>query len=101
VFYPVELETLLNFLKLSKINIFMINNSKLHLKKSQETYWAHLFWAVTAGFKMIAVGMSSIIHGIVPGLFQGNAAKLVIDFYHQRLKNHPNSEYQQYIKNKL
>jgi len=75
----------------------MLKTSGDHLKKSQETYGSHLVWATYAGIKMILVGCSSIIHGIVPALFQGTAAKTVIDFYHKRLVNHPNNEYQIYI----
>jgi len=75
----------------------MLKISKEHLKKSQETYGSHLIWATYAGIKMILVGCSSIVHGIVPAFFQGTAAKTVIDFYHKRLVNHPNNEYQDYI----
>jgi len=76
----------------------MLKTSREHLKKSQETYGSHLVWATYAGIKMILVGCSSIIHGIVPAFFQGTAAKTVIDFYHKRLVNHPNNEYQTYIE---
>jgi len=76
----------------------MLKTSKQHLKKSQETYGSHLVWATYAGVKMILVGCSSIIHGVVPAFFQGTAAKTVIDFYHKRLVNHPNNEYQDYIE---
>lgn len=75
----------------------MLKTSRQHLKKSQETYSSHLIWATYAGIKMILVGCSSIVHGIVPAFFQGTAAKTVIDFYHKRLVNHPNNEYQTYI----
>lgn len=77
----------------------MIKTSREHLKKSQETYGSHLVWATYAGIKMIFVGCSSIVHGIIPAFFQGTAAKTVIDFYHKRLVNHPNNEYQTYIEN--
>jgi hypothetical protein len=76
----------------------MLKTSRDHLKKSQETYGSHLVWATYAGIKMILVGCSSIVHGIVPAFFQGTAAKTVIDFYHKRLVNHPNHEYQTYIE---
>jgi hypothetical protein len=75
----------------------MLASSKEHLKKSKETYSRHLIWATYAGIKMIIVGCSSIVHGIIPAFFQGTAAKTVIDFYHKRLVNHPNNEYQNYI----
>jgi hypothetical protein len=50
---------------------------------------------------MIIVGVSSIIHAIIPAFFTGTAAKTVIDFYHERLINHPNKEYTDYIKKKV
>lgn len=84
---------------MSKFNI--LKKSTNHLEASKETYTKHLFWASYAGFKMIAVGISSIIHGIVPAFFTGTAAKTVIDFYHERLINHPNKEYADYISKKL
>jgi hypothetical protein len=77
----------------------MYKKSIEHLKKSQESYFSHLVWAIYAGIKMILVGFSSIIHGIIPAWFTGTAAKTVIDFYYKRLVNHPNKEYQEYIRN--
>lgn len=76
----------------------MIRHSKEHLKKSQETYFNHLKWAVYAGLRLIWAGISSIVHAFVPALFPGTAAKTVIEFYLNRLSNHPNKEYQDYIE---
>lgn len=76
----------------------MFKNSKIHLEKSQEKYFSHMIWAITSGFKLIWAGISSLLHAIVPGWFPGTAAKTIIDLYHQRLVDHPNSEYQDYIK---
>jgi hypothetical protein len=75
----------------------MIKQSKEHLTKSKETYLPHFVWAFVSGFKLIWAGIASIIHGFVPGLFPGTAAKTVIDLYHKRLVDHPNKEYQNYI----
>lgn len=80
---------------MNKFNI--LKESSIHLKSSKETYVSHLIWATYAGFKMIFVGISSIIHGVVPAFFTGTAAKTIIDFYHKRLINHPNKEYRDYI----
>jgi hypothetical protein len=77
----------------------MIQKSRQHLDKSKEKYWPHMIWAIVAGVRLILVGITSIIHGVIPSLFPGAAAKTVIDLYHKRLKNHPNTEYQEYIKN--
>lgn len=79
------------------MNFNLLKKSSSHLKSSEETYTSHLLWASYAGVKMILVGISSIIHGIVPAFFTGTAAKMVIDFYHKRLINHPNKEYADYI----
>jgi len=83
---------------MTKFNV--LKQSSAHLDASKETYTSHLLWASYAGIKMIVVGVSSIIHGIVPAFFTGTAAKMVIDFYHQRLVNHPNKEYTDYISKK-
>lgn len=71
-----------------------------HLEASKETYISHLIWAILAGLKLIGAGLASILHGIHPGLFPFTAAKTVVDLYYDRLHNHPNKEYQKYIKNK-
>jgi hypothetical protein len=76
----------------------MFKSSKEHLDKSKENYFSHIVWATLAGLRLIWCGIASIIHGIVPALFPGTAAKTVIDLYHKRLVNHPNKEYQDYIK---
>ena len=82
------------------IKLNLLKESSIHLKSSKETYIGHLFWATYAGVKMILVGGSSIIHGIIPAFFQGTAAKTVIDFYHERLIDHPNKDYADYISKK-
>jgi hypothetical protein len=79
----------------------LLKESSKHLEASQETYVSHLFWATYAGAKMIVVGVSSIIHGIIPAFFQGTAAKTIINFYHERLVDHPNREYTDYISQKI
>lgn len=71
-----------------------------HLAKSKEAYVPHFIWALLAGLRLIWAGIASIIHGCVPGFFQGTAAKTVIDLYHKRLVGHPNKEYQDYIDSK-
>jgi len=68
-----------------------------HLEDSQESYWSHCWWAVTAGGQMILAGILSIVHGLVPALFPFKSAKTVIDLYYKRLHNHKNKSYQDYI----
>jgi hypothetical protein len=72
----------------------MFNN---HLKISKVTYLEHLRWAIVAGIRLIYAGISSIIHGVVPVLFNGTAPKQIIDIYHNHLEDHPNPEYKQLI----
>lgn len=71
---------------------------KEHLNKSKVTYYQHLLWAIIAGFRLIYAGVCSIIHGIIPKLFDGKAPKTIIDIYYSHLVNHPNEEYKEMIK---
>jgi len=69
-----------------------------HLETSKVTYFEHLTWAVVSGIRLIYAGITSIIHGVVPSLFDGSAPKQVIDIYHSHLEDHPNPAYQDMIK---
>lgn len=69
-----------------------------HLKISKVTYCQHLAWAILAGLRLIYAGITSIIHGIFPSLFDGTAPKQVIDIYHNHLEDHPNPAYRDMIK---
>jgi len=69
-----------------------------HLNTSKVTYLEHLVWAVVSGIRLIYAGVSSIIHGVVPSLFDGTAPKQVIDIYHSHLEDHPNPQYQEMIE---
>jgi hypothetical protein len=71
---------------------------KRHLEKSKVTYPSHLIWAVATGARLIYAGVCSIIHGLIPALFDGTAPKTIIDIYHSHLVNHPNEEYKDMIK---
>ena len=70
-----------------------------HLTTSKVTYIEHLIWAVSAGVRLIYAGISSIIHGIIPTLFDGTAPKQIIDIYHKHLEDHPNPDYKEMINN--
>lgn len=69
-----------------------------HLNKSKISYLAHLRWAIVAGIRLIYAGIASIIHGVVPTLFNGTAPKIIIDIFHSHLVNHPNEEYKDMIE---
>lgn len=71
-----------------------------HLEKSKVNYVQHFCWAMIAGLRLIYAGLASIIHGFFPSLFDGTPAKVVIDIYHDHLKNHPNDDYQKLINQK-
>ena len=70
-----------------------------HLKTSKVTYIEHLSWAIVAGVRLIYAGVTSIIHGFIPSLFDGSAPKQVIDIYHNHLEGHPNPKYKDMINN--
>lgn len=68
-----------------------------HLETSKVTYFEHLKWALLAGVRLIYAGVTSIIHGFIPTLFNGSAPKQVIDIYHNHLEGHPNPDYKEMI----
>ena len=68
-----------------------------HLDISNVTYLKHLTWAVIAGIRLIYAGITSIIHGVVPTLFDGCAPEQIIDIYHNHLEDHPNPKYKDMI----
>lgn len=70
-----------------------------HLNTSKVTYFEHLRWATVAGLRLIYAGITSIIHGVVPSLFDGTAPKQIIDIYHGHLEDHPNPSYKEMINN--
>lgn len=70
-----------------------------HLNTSKVTYFEHLRWATVAGIRLIYAGITSIIHGVVPSLFDGTAPKQIIDIYHRHLEDHPNPSYKEMINN--
>jgi hypothetical protein len=78
----------------------MFNKSKKHLSESNISYFDHMTFAIYAGFRLLLAGISSIIHSIIPSLFSGTAAKTVIDLYFERLQDHPNKNYKEYIEKK-
>jgi hypothetical protein len=76
-------------------------NSKKHLNESQKNYNEHLRGAFYYGYKMFIGSIASFIHGLFPCFLDGISAKIIIDIYHNELKNHKNEKYQKWIKEKL
>ena len=70
-----------------------------HLIKSEVTYRQHTIHAIGTGFRLIWGGITSIIHGICPMLFDGNTPRMIIDIYHDHLISHKNKEYKEMISN--
>lgn len=82
-------------------NIFEKFPGRKHLRDSDTDYFNHAGWAVAASFRLIWAGVASAVHAFFPWWFKGTAAKIVIDLYHARLKNHPNPVYRNYIEHKI
>lgn len=70
-----------------------------HLKDSKTTYFEHLKFAIYAGILLLYASIASLIHAIFPFLFKGTAACVVVKLYKQRLENHPNPVYQEWVQN--
>jgi hypothetical protein len=76
----------------------MLRSSKKHLEESQVGYFEHARFAIYAAFLLVGAGLASIIHAFVPAWFKGTGAFVVIKLYNERLVNHPNTQYQKWIK---
>ena len=77
----------------------MINLSKKHLRDSRCSYLEHFKFAMYAFMLLLWAAVASLIHAFVPALFKGTSAYIVIKLYKQRLRNHPNPQYQDWINN--
>jgi len=75
----------------------MIKSSKKHLLESSTTYFNHFKFAIYAALLLTYAGMASIIHAFIPALFKGTSAFIVIKLYKERLVNHPNKLYKQWM----
>lgn len=77
----------------------MINSSRKHLQDSRCSYFEHFKFAIYAGVLLLLAAIASLIHAIFPAIFKGSSAYIVIKLYKERLENHPNATYQDWIKN--
>ncbi len=60
----------------------MINRIFLnHPHSVDETYVEHLVFAGKFGLKLIAAGFCSIIHAIIPCVFEKTASRMIADMY--------------------
>jgi hypothetical protein len=77
-------------------NIF--TESIRHIEISRMGYLQHLFFAAKSGFLLIYLGVTSVIHAIVPAWFKGDAPMGVIDIFYRNIYHHPNPEFQAHIQ---
>jgi hypothetical protein len=70
-----------------------VRSIKEHLQENQCSYKHHFLFAVKAGILMIFGGFASLIHAVLPCVFEGTSAKIVSSLYNGRIKNHPNKKY--------
>ena len=75
----------------------MFESSQQHLRLSECTYWQHMTFAVKASGLLAWAAVASLIHSLWPGVLKGAAARVVIDLYTERLKDHPNPLYRKWI----
>jgi hypothetical protein len=73
-----------------------VRGIKKHLKENQCSYRQHFLFAVKAGILMILGGFASLVHAVLPCVFEGTSAKIVSSLYNGRIKNHPNEKYRNF-----
>ena len=59
----------------------MINDSKEHLKKANESYIQHLLAALKIGITMIIGGFQAILHALIPGILTKSASNKIKKLY--------------------
>lgn len=75
----------------------MLDRSKQHLRESHTSYFEHFKFACYASALLFYSSVASLIHAFIPALFRGTSAFVVIKLYKERLENHPNKLYQEWI----
>lgn len=70
-----------------------------HLEDSNASYFEHLKFAIYAAMFLFVAAAASLIHAFFPFLFKGTSAYIVIKLYKERLENHPNPIYKEWVKN--
>ena len=76
----------------------IIAESIRHIEISRMGYFKHLFFATKSGFLLIYLGLTSVIHAIVPAWFKGDAPMGVIEIFYRNIYHHPNPEFQAHIQ---
>jgi hypothetical protein len=75
----------------------IFERSKDHLAVSRMDYRAHARQSIFLGFKLIWLGLTSIIHGVIPSRFDGDAPLGVARMFYQVVFLSPNPVFQAFI----
>ena len=75
----------------------IFERSRDHLAVSRMSYRAHARQSVFLGFKLIWLGLTSIIHGVIPSRFDGDAPLGVVRMFYQVVFLSPNPVFQAFI----
>ena len=59
----------------------MIKKSKQHLRSVNENYFEHMLIALKVSSNMFYGSLLSLIHGLIPGLFQTSASSKIKELY--------------------
>lgn len=76
----------------------MIQKSKQHLMYGQTTYFQHLLHAGGNGFVLIWLGVTSIIHAVVPAWFAATSANGVATLYYKFVKDNIQPAIQEHLR---
>ena len=86
----------LNMKILKPANI--VSDSIDHIKTSRMGYFHHLLHAAKFGFQMIYLGLTSLVHALVPTWFKGDAPLGIANIFYRTVYHHPNPEFQKHIQ---
>ena len=66
----------------------MIKQSQKHLEDTNERYFQHLRFALTYSASCLYAGITALIHGFIPALFQTAASEKVDELYNRQRTLH-------------
>lgn len=76
----------------------LVSDSIHHIETSRMGYFHHLLHATKFGFLMIYLGLTSLIHALVPAWFEGDAPLGVANIFYRTVYHHPNPMFQKHIQ---
>jgi len=65
----------------------MFKETKMHLKNSRMTYFAHLTHSLYNGWRCFIIFLSSVIHALFPMILKQHAARGIVKIYNE-MKQH-------------